>query len=132
MRNRFFDLALAQASRLAGRKRRILLLLAQLGTKMKDVNWTNVRAKTIKDKFYVLGRMVKAYATGKYRDVSWRSMLLVLAMIIYFINPFDLIPDLVPLAGFTDDFAILVWVYNSVAGEVDKFLDWEASQSLSI
>jgi uncharacterized membrane protein YkvA (DUF1232 family) len=76
--------------------------------------------------------MVKAYATGRYRDIPWKSMLLVLGMIIYFINPLDLIPDLVPLAGLADDFALLVWVYNSVASEIDKFLAWEASQPISV
>jgi uncharacterized membrane protein YkvA (DUF1232 family) len=132
MENRFFDIALQQAARIGGRQRRMLMLLTRLGAKMKDVNWSNVRKQPVKEKFFVLGRMVKAYATGRYRDIPWKSMLLVLGMIIYFINPLDLIPDLVPLAGLADDFALLVWVYNSVASEIDKFLAWEASQPISV
>jgi uncharacterized membrane protein YkvA (DUF1232 family) len=132
MKNRFFKIALEQATRIGGRQRRMLLLLTRLGAKMREVNWANVRKQTAKEKFFVLGRMVKAYATGRYRNIPWKSMLLVLAMIIYFINPLDLIPDLIPMAGLTDDFAILVWVYSSVAEEIDKFLAWEASQPISI
>ena len=129
MNNRFFDTALNQAAKLAGKKTRILVLLTRLGSKMKNVNWSPVERQLLKDKFFTIGRLAKAYATGKYRAVSWRAMLILLAALIYFVNPLDLIPDLIPVAGFTDDFAILVWVYNSIQDEVDKFLEWEASQA---
>lgn len=132
MNNRFFDIALNQAARLAGRKSRILVLLARLGSKMNNVNWSPVERQLLKDKFFTIGRLAKAYATGKYRSVSWKAMLILLAAVIYFVNPLDLIPDLIPVAGLADDFAILVWVYNSVQEEVDKFLEWEASQARPI
>jgi uncharacterized membrane protein YkvA (DUF1232 family) len=129
MENRFFDIALAQASRLLGKKSRILVLLTKLGSKMSKVNWSPVQRQLLKDKFFTFGRLAKAYATGKYRDVPWKSMLILLAAVIYFINPLDLIPDLIPVAGFTDDFAILVWLYSSIEEEVDKFLAWEEAQA---
>lgn len=132
MRNKFFNIALEQAARLGGKQRRMVSLLTKFGAKMKDVNWTSVHSQSIKGKFFTLGRMAKAYASGRYRDIPWKSMLLLLGAIIYFINPLDLIPDLVPIAGLTDDFAILVWVYNSLEGEIDKFLDWEESQASAI
>jgi uncharacterized membrane protein YkvA (DUF1232 family) len=128
MNNKFFDIALNQAARLLGKKSRILVLLAKLGSKMNKVNWSPVERQLLKDKFFTFGRFARAYATGKYRDVSWRAMLIILAAVIYFVNPLDLIPDLIPVAGFTDDFAILLWVYNSIEQEVDKFLAWEESQ----
>lgn len=83
---------------------------------------------SIKDKFFVLGRLIKAYALGNYRQIPWKTILLIVAAIIYFVNPLDLIPDVVPLTGLTDDFAVLVWVYNSVSSEIDKFVAWEEDQ----
>jgi uncharacterized membrane protein YkvA (DUF1232 family) len=132
MNNKFFDIALNQAARFAGKKSRILLLLTKLGSKMSKVNWSPVERQMLKDKFFTFGRFAKAYATGKYRSVPWKTMLILLAAVIYFINPLDLIPDLIPVAGFTDDFAILVWVYNAIEVEVDKFLEWEESQARPI
>lgn len=132
LKNTFFDLALAKAARLAGKPGRILALLAKLGTKINRGHWSPVQRQMIKDKFLVLGRMAKAYALGRYRSVPWRAMLILLAAVIYFLNPLDLIPDLIPLAGFTDDFAILLWVYNAIGAEVDKFLEWEQSQALPV
>lgn len=132
IKNTFFNIAMNQASRLAGKPGRILALLAQLGTKISRGHWSPVQRQMIKDKFLVLGRMAKAYALGRYRTIPWKAMLILLAAVIYFLNPIDLIPDLLPLVGFTDDFAILLWVYNAIGAEVDRFLEWEQSQAVPI
>ncbi len=129
MKNRFFDIALKSAARLAGKNGRIALLIGKLGYKMSKVNWKEVELREAKEKFIVLGRLTKAYATGKYRHIPWKSLLIILAAIIYFVNPIDLIPDVVPLLGLSDDMGVLVWVYDTMRGEVDKFLTWEKSQA---
>jgi uncharacterized membrane protein YkvA (DUF1232 family) len=129
-KNRFFDIAIKSAARLAGKKGRIALLIGKLTYKIGRVNWKNIDGENVKGKFQLLGRLVKAYITGKYREIPWKSILIILAVIIYFVNPIDLIPDVVPILGFSDDFGVLLWVYNSLSKEVDKFLTWEKSQGL--
>jgi uncharacterized membrane protein YkvA (DUF1232 family) len=129
LKNKFFDIALKSAARLAGKSGRIALLLGKLGYKISKVNWKEVKAVEAKEKLMILGRLSKAYATGKYRHIPWKSLLIILAAIIYFVNPIDLIPDVVPLLGLTDDVGILLWVYQSMNNEVDKFLVWEKSQT---
>ncbi len=128
MQNTFFQKALQQAAGVLSRKNRLLRLVSQLLLKVQDVNWKNLKAQNFKSKVFLFGRMSKAYALGHYRDVSWKTMLIVVASIIYFINPFDLLPDIVPIAGFTDDFGVFMWVYSSITAEVNKFLQWEQSQ----
>jgi uncharacterized membrane protein YkvA (DUF1232 family) len=76
--------------------------------------------------------MLKAYATGKYREVPWKALLLIAAAVIYFVNPIDLIPDWIPGLGITDDLGILLTVYKSVSVEVEKFLAWEKSSRITI
>jgi uncharacterized membrane protein YkvA (DUF1232 family) len=126
--NRFFTSALGHAASVLGRRGRLLALLPQLAMKLRETKWRNVNTNAAKEKFFVLGRLLKAYALGDYREIPWKTLLLIVASIIYFLNPLDLIPDLIPLTGLTDDFAVLLWVYNSVSNEVDKFLDWEKSK----
>jgi uncharacterized membrane protein YkvA (DUF1232 family) len=128
IKNTFFEIALKKAATLAGKKGRLLLLLAQLGRKLKDVDWKSVKLSTAREKLSVLGRFIKAYAMGQYRDVPWKSILIVIAAVVYFVSPIDLLPDFIPITGLTDDFAVLLWVYNSVGKEIDKFLTWEKSQ----
>jgi uncharacterized membrane protein YkvA (DUF1232 family) len=126
--NKFFNSALRYASTVAGRPGRLLSILPKLALKLKQTNWKNVNAVSAKEKFFVLGRLIKAYATGQYREVPWKTILLIVAAVIYFINPLDLVPDIIPLTGLTDDFAVLLWVYNSVSDEIEKFLTWEKTQ----
>ncbi len=126
--NKFFNAALRNATSIIGRPSRLLAILPRLASKLKDVNWTSVNGNSVKEKFFVLGRLIKAYALGQYRDVPWKTILLIVAAVIYFVNPLDLVPDIVPLTGLTDDFAVLLWVYNSVSNEIEKFLAWEKAK----
>jgi uncharacterized membrane protein YkvA (DUF1232 family) len=128
MKNSFFVDALRKAGQMAGKPGRLMLLLSRLAIKLREVNWQNVKTETAKEKFFLLGRLIKAYAQGQYREIPWKTMLIVVAAIIYFINPLDLLPDFIPVAGFADDFGILLWVYSSLQNEINKFLAWEQSQ----
>ncbi|HEU5291593.1 MAG TPA: DUF1232 domain-containing protein [Cyclobacteriaceae bacterium] len=129
MKNVFFDRALTSAAHLSGNKGRIALLLTRLGKKMTTVNWSKVSVAAAKEKMSVFSRLASAYASGKYREIPWKTVMTILAAIIYFMNPLDLVPDFIPLMGLTDDFGVLVWVYNSIQGEIDKFLTWEKSKT---
>lgn len=121
-------MALAKAARMAGKPGRVALLLAKLGRKLSQVEWNKVTVSGAKDKLSVLSRIASAYTSGRYRNISWKSVLVVLAAIIYFLNPIDLVPDFIPAAGLMDDFSVLLWVYNTVSAEGDKFLAWERSK----
>ena len=125
MKNVFFDIALNRAARLSGKAGRIILLVGQLTKKMLKVDWSNVTVATAKERLSIFSRLARAYAAGEYKAVPWKAVMTVLAAIIYFLNTIDLIPDFIPGLCLTDDFSILLWVYNSVATEVDKFLEWE-------
>ena len=126
--NKFFNAALRNAATLVGRRSRLLSILPKLASKLRQASWTGVNAGAARDKFFVLGRLIKAYALGEYREVPWKTILLIVAAVVYFVNPLDLVPDIIPLTGLTDDFAVLVWVYNSVSNEIEKFLAWEKSK----
>ena len=131
LKNRFFDLALSKASGILGTRGRLVLLLTKLGMKLKSVSWKDVNAAAAKEKLLVLGRISRAYASGQYREVPWKTMAMIVAALVYFVMPIDLLPDLMPITGLTDDVAVLVGVYNAAAVEVDKFLLWEKNRSLA-
>src|SRR5690606_34129177 len=44
---------------------------------------------------------------GHYRDVSWRSIALLVGGLLYVVSPADVIPDALPLLGALDDLAVL-------------------------
>jgi uncharacterized membrane protein YkvA (DUF1232 family) len=130
LKNRFFDLALSKASGILGTRGRLVLLLTKLGLKLRSVSWKDVNAAAAREKFLVLGRISRAYATGQYREVPWKTMVMIVASLAYFVMPIDLLPDLIPITGLTDDVAVLMAVFNAVSVDVDKFLLWEKNRSL--
>lgn len=130
MPNAFFLAAFKKSTALVGNYSRILKLVVQLGDKLRKLDWKTVNDQSIKEKLVLIGRFAKAYAVGAYRSVSPKTMLMVLAAIVYFINPMDLIPDLMPMVGLTDDVGILLWIYKAIGSEIDKFIAWEKTQLL--
>lgn len=132
MKNSFFRLALQQATRLLGKPGRITRILAELTAKMSRVDWSVEGRLKMKHQLFLAGRLIKASLTGAYSLKSKRILVALLAACIYFINPFDLIPDLLAGIGLADDMAIVAWVFNAAAAELRAFEDWERATSVSL
>lgn len=76
--------------------------------------------KAFWDDLKTLVSLLKAAATGKYKVKSKRSLILMVLGLLYFINPLDLIPDLL-VGGFVDDAAFLGWIITQVKDEIEHF-----------
>jgi uncharacterized membrane protein YkvA (DUF1232 family) len=77
------------------------------------------------DKFQAIVRLVRAYVNREYRVVPWQTVILAVAALIYFVNPFDAIADFIPVIGFIDDAAVLTAVLASINHDLTAFLEWE-------
>jgi uncharacterized membrane protein YkvA (DUF1232 family) len=69
----------------------------------------------------LFSQLIKAYIQGSYRKLPAIALAKIAAVLIYFISPFDFIPDVLPIIGFTDDLALLLWVGKSIKNELDEF-----------
>lgn len=72
-------------------------------------------------------RLIKAYAKGQYRKVPWRSLVMIIASVLYFVWLVDVVPDFIPFLGFLDDAALLGWTIKTFKSDVDEFIEWESS-----
>ncbi len=70
-------------------------------------------------------RLVHAYATGSYRQISLENLGLIVAAITYFVMPVDALPDFILALGLTDDAAILAWTFKKIGDELQRFTQWE-------
>jgi len=52
----------------------------------------------------------------------------VVAAILYFVVPFDAVPDFLFGWGLVDDAAVLSFVVAQIAGELDAFAEWQRAQ----
>jgi uncharacterized membrane protein YkvA (DUF1232 family) len=80
------------------------------------------------DSLLAMIRLIRAFARGEYRVVPTESLVAIVAGVIYFVSPIDLIPDFVP-GGYLDDAAVVAWVVGAVKKDLDDFLRWETEQA---
>ncbi len=75
--------------------------------------------------FQAMLRLVRAYYRGDYRDVPVTTLVVIIAAIIYVVNPFDMIPDWVPGLGLLDDAFVLALAIRRTRDTLDNFMIWE-------
>jgi uncharacterized membrane protein YkvA (DUF1232 family) len=79
----------------------------------------------VREDFSTMMRMTKAWALRDYRSVPWKSLVYVVGAIIYFVNPADVIPDVLGGIGFIDDAAVAAAVVRALQDQLDAFRHWE-------
>jgi uncharacterized membrane protein YkvA (DUF1232 family) len=96
----------------------------------KAAGSSNGRIRELGDRIKLLGRLVRAYANGSYREITVGNVVLIVAAILYFVTPIDLIPDAVPGAGLMDDATVLAFVLAKLEVELDRFSAWEKTRAI--
>lgn len=123
----FFRNAKGKAGKYAGNTTRLIELAKEVVNKLQTVGVKGNLAE-FQSGVQLLIRMVRAYASGEYRAISWKSMVSIVAVLIYFVSPIDLIPDFLPVIGITDDVALVIWLIKTLGDEIQKFGDWEKQE----
>lgn len=72
-----------------------------------------------------LSRLARAWAEGRYRKVPWRTLAMATGALVYFVNPFDAVPDFLVGIGYLDDATVLAFVAGSLRDDLDRFSEWE-------
>jgi len=73
--------------------------------------------------------LAQAWASGNYRGVARSNLVLVVGAVVYFLNPFDLVPDFLVGIGLLDDASVIAWVMGAVSSELAKFEAWREEGS---
>lgn len=83
------------------------------------VAWENIR---------LFISAVRDWMNGEYREIPKRTIIIMVAALLYFISPIDLIPDFIPLTGFLDDATVIGFVFKQVAQDLEKYKVWKEEQ----
>ena len=117
-----FDGARREAEKLAAKKEEVSRLVQEAVAKAEK---RRGRIARVWEDFQALARLLRAWRRGDYPVVPWRTITMAGAALIYFVDPFDLIPDFIPVIGYLDDATVVAFVVESIRKDLDKFLAWE-------
>jgi uncharacterized membrane protein YkvA (DUF1232 family) len=73
-------------------------------------------------------RLLRDYHRAEYRDISETNLRAIIAAILYFVSPFDVIPDWIPVLGHIDDAFVVSLALKSVRSDLDTFMAWETAR----
>ncbi len=72
--------------------------------------------------------LLQDYWSGEYRSVPWKLLASIGFAVTYLVSPLDVIPDFLPLLGFTDDAAVFAMLISAFQSELDDYKEWKIKQ----
>lgn len=77
------------------------------------------------DQLHLLFDLVTAWRKGEYRQLPKGSILMIIATIIYFVTPIDIVPDFLVGLGILDDAAVIGFTLKQISSDLEKFKLWK-------
>lgn len=107
----------------------------------KDIQTVDERAEDIKKQFSargplkrfiedgkVLTALIRDWRAGKYRQALYGTIAAVAFGLLYVFNPFDLVPDVLPIIGALDDATVIGALLMLVERDLRKYRAWKEGQ----
>ena len=124
--NGFFKTMVASARRLIEHPEQLRQIVDDAFIKMRK---HSDAIREIAADLQIILRLIKAWLAGGYKDISTKSIVILIGAILYFLNPFDAIPDTIPVLGYVDDVAVVGWIVKTLKDEIEKFRVWESARA---
>jgi len=110
----------------------------------KDIDKVADKSEEIKDQFRSRGplkrfiedgkaltALIRDWRAGRYRQALYGTIAAVAFALLYVFNPFDLLPDVLPIVGALDDATVIGALLMLVERDLKKYRAWKEGQPLS-
>ena len=72
--------------------------------------------------------MIKAATSGEYPLPAW-AIAAIIGAIIYVISPLDAVPDIIPIAGWIDDGAVVAAAVKDLEEVIKAFINYKKERN---
>ena len=93
--------------------------------------WNKVLSMAKKAGLKLIYVALLLYYTLQSRNVSTKDKAIIYGALGYFILPIDIIPDYIPIIGYTDDMTILIYAYNRIKSNINDHIREKAKNKLN-
>ena len=114
-----------KARQLLADKEQVEAILFEVEMKVKEVPFVGKKLSQVP----ILASMVNHYIHKDYSEIPVGSIVAALAALLYFLSPFDVIPDFIPFIGMADDAAVLAFCFKNIEKDMKRFLKWRQEQA---
>ena len=76
----------------------------------------------------LLWKLAKDTITGRYRGLKKRNLFLIVAGLMYLVNPMDIVPDFLFAIGFADDIGVLMYIFRKLDDEIKAYEAWREEE----
>ena len=108
-----------------------------------DVENVIIKSEEIRKKFSAKGPLARFIVDGKllvslvrdywskaYRQIPYGIVSSVVFTLLYVFNPFDIVPDMLPVIGQLDDVAVLSACLILIEQDLQKYRNWKENQEM--
>ncbi len=89
-----------------------------------DLSYLRIIGKYFKEASLVCN-MINDYICKRYTAVPTATVITLLAAVLYFVSPIDIIPDFLPLIGHLDDMLVFSFVQEAMKVDIKKYEKWK-------
>jgi uncharacterized membrane protein YkvA (DUF1232 family) len=76
--------------------------------------------------------MLKDLKRGSYKQTPWFIIATIVVVLLYVLNPIDIIPDFIPGLGYIDDIAVFTMGVRWIENDLHRYLDWKINNAQGI
>ena len=122
---RLYHRILDRAKGIVKNNDRLKSLLISVAEKLSKIGDKSDESRGFVAQLKLLIRMIRAHLNGAYRAFAPMTLIMFAFALVYFITPIDLIPDFVPVLGFTDDIAVALMIMRRFSEDIAEYRQWE-------
>jgi len=81
--------------------------------------------KEISHELRLVFGLLNDYRKGNYRNIKKKDIILIIAALLYLLNPADVIPDFIIGVGFVDDLSVFAYIIKKIKDQLEDYKNWK-------